>query len=127
MIHDGPSSKSPVLGKFCGNILPNSLSAISNEIWIEFSSQRDDKKKGFNVTLESFTTSVCGQIYELETGEISTKDYPKLYPNNEECEWIISVLPGNRINLQFLERFSLEKSVNCTNDYVQVRYSLMFF
>lgn len=81
----------------------------------------NSNKKGFNLTLESAQIS-CGKIYVSETGEFFSKNYPNLYPNNEECEWIIAVWPGNRVKLQFIERFSLEQSVNCTKDYVQVKY-----
>ncbi|XP_022177373.1 cubilin-like [Myzus persicae] len=120
IIYDGPSPESPVLGKYCGNILPQNLVATSNELWVVFSSETGkNNRKGFNLTLES-TQSGCGNIYISEKGKISTKNYPSLYPNNEECEWTIAVLPGNKVSLQFVERFNLEQSVNCTKDYVQV-------
>jgi len=126
IIHDGSSPESPVLGKYCGNILPENLVATSNEIWIEFSSESGkNNRKGFNLTLES-SQNGCGNVYINEKGKISTKNYPNLYPNNEECEWTIAVLPGNKISLQFVERFSLEQSVNCTKDYVQVRHLNLF-
>jgi len=122
MLHDGPSPESPVLGKYCGNILPENLVATSNELWVVFSSENGkSNRKGFNLTLES-RQNVCGNMYATKEGEITTRNYPNLYPNNEECEWIIAVLPGNRISLQFVERFNLEQSVNCTKDYIQVRH-----
>lgn len=109
-----------MLGKYCGNNLPENLVATSNQIWIEFSSDSpNSNKRGFNLTLES-TKLGCGMLYTSESGEISTKNFPSLYPNNDDCEWTISVWPGNRINLQFVDRFSLEQSINCTKDYVQV-------
>jgi len=120
MLHDGPSPESPVLGKYCGNILPENLVATSNELWVVFSSENGKiNKKGFNLTLESKQNG-CGNMYAVEKGEISSRNYPNLYPNNEECEWTISVFPGFKVSLQFIERFDLEKSVNCTKDYVQV-------
>lgn len=113
-----------MLGKYCGyDVKPEVLGAISNEIWIEFLSGTDNStKKGFNLTVES-TRAECGMVYSSVSGEISTKNYPQLYPNNEECEWTIALLPGNRVNLEFVDRFSIEQSVNCTKDYVQVRHS----
>lgn len=119
-LYDGPDTESPVLGTYCGNILPENLVVSSNQILIVFSSiDFNNNKNGFNLTLESVTTG-CGKHYVSESGEISSKNYPNLYPNNDECEWIIGVWPGNRIRLQFVERFSLEQSVNCSKDYVQV-------
>lgn len=109
-----------MLGKYCGNNLPENLVTSSNNIWIEFSSDSpNSNKKGFNLTLES-THLACGSIYTSNSGEIATKNYPNLYPNNNDCEWTIVAWPGNRINLQFIDRFNLEQSVNCTKDYVQV-------
>lgn len=123
MVYDGISSDSPVLGKYCGNILPENIVTLSNSIWIEFSSDNgNSQKKGFNMTLES-TRIGCGNVYVTETGEITSKNYPNLYPNNEECEWTISMPEGNRVSLKFIERFSLEQSVNCTKDYIQARYN----
>jgi len=121
MLHDGPSPESPILGKYCGNILPENLVATSNNLWIVFSSETEkSNRRGFNLTLESKQNG-CGNIYVMDKGELSSRNYPYLYPNNEECEWTIAVLPGYRVNLQFVERFNLEQSVNCTKDYVQVR------
>uniref|UniRef100_A0A2H8TEF1 Cubilin n=1 Tax=Melanaphis sacchari TaxID=742174 RepID=A0A2H8TEF1_9HEMI len=120
IIYDGSSPESPTLGKYCGNILPENLAATSNSIWIEFSSESGkNNRKGFSLTLES-TQNGCGNVYINEKGKISTKNYPSLYPNDEECEWTIAVLPGNKVSLQFVERFNLEQSVNCTKDYVQI-------
>lgn len=119
-IYNGPSPESPVLGKYCGNNLPENLVATSYQILIEFSSNiPNSNKKGFSLILES-TQLGCGMLYTLASGTFSTKNYPSLYPNNDDCEWTIAVFPGNRINLQFIDRFNLEQSINCTKDYVQV-------
>jgi len=126
MLHDGNSPESPVVGKYCGNILPEDLVATSNEIWIVFSSNSaNNNKKGFNLTLESAQVG-CGKTYVSATGEFSTKNYPNLYPNGEDCEWIIAVWPGNKVTMYFIERFNLEQSANCTKDYVQVTIILVF-
>lgn len=74
------------------------------------------------MTLES-TRIGCGNVHVTETGEITSKNYPNLYPNNEDCEWTISMPEGNRVSLKFIERFSLEQSANCTKDYIQARYN----
>jgi len=127
MLQDGPSPESPVLGKYCGNVLPDNLVANSNMIWVVFSSDNGkDNKKGFNLTLESDQFG-CGMTYTSESGEFSTRNYPNMYPNNEDCEWIIMVGPGSRVTMNFVERFNLEQSVNCTKDYVQVMFILYAF
>ncbi|VVC39263.1 EGF-like, conserved site,EGF-like calcium-binding domain,CUB domain,EGF domain,EGF-like calcium- [Cinara cedri] len=120
VLYDGPNFESPVLGKYCGNTLPESLTTTSSTIWIVFYSDiKNSTKNGFNLTIESAPGS-CGNVFVSETGVFSTKNYPSLYPNNEECEWTIAVGPGYHISLKFIERFSLEQSINCTKDYIQV-------
>lgn len=122
ILYDGSGPESPVLGKYCGNILPDSIIVSSNELWVVFSSDGgNNNRKGFNLTLESAQIG-CGKVYVSETGGFSSKNYPSLYPNNDECEWTIAVWPGNKVSLNFVERFNLEQSVNCTKDYVQVTY-----
>lgn len=125
MLYNGVISENLILGKYCGNILPNNLVITTNAIWLEFWSDfSNSQKKGFNITLEA-TQIGCGNVYLSESGEITSKNYPNLYPNNDECEWTISMSEGNSVSLKFIERFSLEESVNCTKDYVQVRYNII--
>lgn len=105
---------------------PEVLGVLSNEIWVEFlSGAENNTKRGFNLTVES-TKIECGMVYSSESGEIQTKNYPQQYENNEECEWTIALLPGNMVYLEFVDRFYIEQSVNCSKDYVQVRLSCQY-
>lgn len=49
-----------------------------------------------------------------------TPNYPADYGNNQECEWEIRATEGSHIGLIFLDRFHLETSENCQNDFVKV-------
>ena len=42
------------------------------------------------------------------------------YTNNENCKWPIKVQPGAVIKITF-SRLDLERSVNCSKDYVLIR------
>ena len=42
------------------------------------------------------------------------------YTNNENCKWSIKVQPGAVIKIAF-SRLDLERSVNCSKDYVLIR------
>ena len=44
-----------------------------------------------------------------------------MYPNNSECTWEITADNGFHVGLIFVDRFNLETSAECKNDYVQVR------
>lgn len=55
-----------------------------------------------------------------ENGEISSPGYPKQYPPNKECSWIILAPSGKIVRLQFQD-FELEKYSNCLYDYLELR------
>lgn len=46
--------------------------------------------------------------------------YPKDYPNNAECIWEIIGQNGFHISLNFIDRFYIEESENCRNDFIEV-------
>lgn len=52
--------------------------------------------------------------------EIMTPNFPSDYGNNQECEWEIRSLEGSHVGLVFLDRFHLETSDNCQNDFLKV-------
>lgn len=54
------------------------------------------------------------------TGVITSPNYPSAYGTDAECEWEIRVDPGYKVIADFFQRFDLENSTNCQNDFVQV-------
>lgn len=71
-----------------------------------------------------FSFSGCGGIYHDRHRFIQTPNYGKDYPNNAECLWEIRANPGYSIAIQFTERFQIEDSDNCANDYLEVKSGL---
>ena len=49
--------------------------------------------------------------------------YPGYYTNNARYQWLLKVPKGHVIRLEFLY-FDLENHPRCSNDFVEVRYSL---
>ena len=68
----------------------------------------------------SVNFSECGGVLSGENGEITSPGYPKDYPLNKDCTWIISVANGKTVQLQFRE-FELEKHSSCRYDYLEIR------
>lgn len=62
----------------------------------------------------------CGGIFHDKNRVIQSPNYPKMYPNNIECTWEVRSNEGYHIGLQFIERFQIEDSSNCTNDFIEV-------
>jgi len=56
----------------------------------------------------------------MQSGMIVSPNYPNTYKNNSECEWEIVVNEGYHIGLRFTQRFFIESSNNCTNDFLEV-------
>lgn len=55
----------------------------------------------------------------MHQGYLYSPNYPKNYPSNQSCEWIISTDPSH--TLQFnIEDIGMIKSPNCTNDFLKV-------
>ena len=53
-------------------------------------------------------------------GIIQSPSFPSRYPHNTECVWQVQADTSFRIVFSFTERFDLESSNNCQNDYVEV-------
>lgn len=59
-------------------------------------------------------------------GVIASPNYPAAYGADAECEWEIRVDPGYKVIADFFQRFDLENSTNCQNDFVEVSFFCTF-
>lgn len=50
LIRDGSTSKSPMIGKFCGSSRPATITSTGNFLWIGFRSDSSTTKMGFKAT-----------------------------------------------------------------------------
>lgn len=142
-IRDGARADSPLIGTFCSSMIIGRIVSTGNSLFIKLTSDGTVSEKGFNaswkmVSSEAFTSSTqrfttplsttltsptrseCGGVINGENGEISSPGFPKKYPLNKECTWIILAPKGKTIKLLFQE-FELEKHSNCRYDYLEVR------
>lgn len=46
-MYDGPNSKSPILGRFCGSKKPDPVVASTNKMFLRFYSDASVQRKGF--------------------------------------------------------------------------------
>ncbi|XP_068206241.1 LOW QUALITY PROTEIN: cubilin-like, partial [Palaemon carinicauda] len=125
-IHDGRSSSSQLLGRFCGTTLPGNNGTIlstHNQLYIWFRSDHSRAGYGFNFTWNA-TDPVCGQdISRQEYGSINSPGYPGRYPINRDCYYTIRVRPGKRIRFHFAT-LQIEHHPNCSFDFLEVRDGL---
>jgi cubilin len=62
----------------------------------------------------------CGGLLQTRGNTFTSPKYPGKYPPNSECTWDIRVKEGYFVTLSFLERFDIEQSTECSQDFVQV-------
>ena len=69
-------------------------------------------------------TPLCGDVFVKHSGEFTSLDFPRQYPNNANCIWRISTDPNRRIVLGTKNmEFDLEPGSNiysCNYDFVKV-------
>eukprot|EP00079_Xenopus_tropicalis_P035968 XP_017949739.1 PREDICTED: G-protein coupled receptor 126 isoform X2 [Xenopus tropicalis] len=63
--------------------------------------------------------AVCRLTLTAPTGNVTSPCYPQLYPNNQDCKWIIQAPKGFIIQLTFVD-FDVEEAQNCVYDYVSI-------
>lgn len=125
-IYNGAVPTAPRIGEYCNNIIPNVIDTQGNAVLVEFDAKRLKNGQGFKFSYEPRTKG-CGGILHDNSNSVSdirptieTPSYPESYPNNTECIWEIVAYDGYILTLYFFDRFYLESTANCTNDYVEV-------
>ncbi|XP_072307339.1 cubilin [Eucyclogobius newberryi] len=113
-VRDGLQETAPLIGRFCGSVLPAPLRSSSSYLWIRFRSDSSVSRAGFRAVY----TLDCGGVFS-GTGQLRSPLHPNAYPHNKACEWVISQPQGYVVTLNFLS-FSVEGG-SCRYDSVQVR------
>ena len=63
--------------------------------------------------------SGCGGVFHGTSGNITSPGSPGRYPASTECEWEVVARPGFHISMSFIEKFDMEISTHCLNDFVK--------
>lgn len=108
---------SPQVGKYCGNLLPDNFTSSSNKLWIEYWAAEAPGDFELNLNMVS---GGCGGSMRGSSREIMSPGFPNRYPNNAECVWEIKADSGYHVALSFIDRFNIETSNLCDNDYLQI-------
>ncbi|KAK5640278.1 hypothetical protein RI129_011089 [Pyrocoelia pectoralis] len=119
ILYNGESPSSPKIGLFCENNKPTTLSTQGNTVLIEYHWDERSTGTGFQMSYKP-NIGGCGGTFHDYSRVIESPSYPKNYPDNAECEWEIIGDPGYSIKLDFIDRFYLEESDGCNNDFLEV-------
>ncbi|KAE8590953.1 hypothetical protein XENTR_v10018256 [Xenopus tropicalis] len=115
-IRDGYWRKAALLGRLCGDKLPEPIISSDSKLWIEFRSSSNILGKGFFAVYEA----ICGGDIKKDSGQIQSPNYPDDYRPAKECIWKITVSEGFLVGLSF-QAFEIERHDNCAYDYLEVR------
>uniref|UniRef100_A0A3Q0R867 Metalloendopeptidase n=1 Tax=Amphilophus citrinellus TaxID=61819 RepID=A0A3Q0R867_AMPCI len=85
-VRDGYWRKAPLLGRFCGDKVPDVLISTDSRMWIEFRSSSNWVGKGFAAIYEA----ICGGEITKDSGQIQSPNYPDDYRPSKECVWRIA-------------------------------------
>uniref|UniRef100_A0A3Q2Q6B5 Metalloendopeptidase n=1 Tax=Fundulus heteroclitus TaxID=8078 RepID=A0A3Q2Q6B5_FUNHE len=115
-VRDGFWRKAPLIGRFCGNTIPDPIISTDSRLWIEFRSSSNWVGKGFSASYGA----ICGGELKRDSGQIQSPNYPDDYQSDKMCVWRITVAEGFQVGLTF-QSFEIEKHDACAYDYVEVR------
>ncbi|XP_004625741.1 tolloid-like protein 2 [Octodon degus] len=115
-VRDGYWRKAPLLGRFCGDKVPEPLVSSDSRLWVEFRSSSNILGKGFFAVYEA----TCGGDINKDAGQIQSPNYPDDYRPSKECVWRITVSDGFHVGLAF-QAFEIERHDSCSYDYLEIR------
>ncbi|KRT80556.1 CUB domain-containing protein, partial [Oryctes borbonicus] len=123
LLRNGQSSSSPMLGdgKYCYH-RPPTMQTTSNHLYVKFRTKT--RVRGFTMKYNEVSIN-CGGTFSLSTLDnsttISSPNYPNIPLPHTECKWLISAVPGESIQIDFIERFDLTDTLDCDKEYVEIR------
>ncbi|XP_017881696.1 cubilin [Ceratina calcarata] len=124
MLKNGGEETSPLLGAgmYCGDVTPTTLQTTGNRLFVKAHGLQGNIR--FMLTYREVGID-CGGQYILSNKqkkwEISTPNYPNIPHPFSECTWTVMASNKDRITLNFIERFDLSNTLNCEDEYVEVR------
>lgn len=118
-MYDGPNSKSPILGRFCGSKKPDPVVASTNKMFLRFYSDASVQRKGF----QAKHSTECGGLLKAEVRTKELYSHAQFgdnnYPGQTNCEWVIVAEDGYGVELIF-QTFEIEEEADCGYDYMEI-------
>ncbi|KAG7527098.1 cubilin [Solea senegalensis] len=122
-VYDGPDTLSPLLGTFCGAVLPPNLRSSTNQLFIVFRTDSSVSGLGWRAVYSETLGAAqgCGGYLSMPMGMFGSPDPNQdgRYEPKMDCLWTIDMTLNRAINLTF-SSFELESSSTCRYDYVKV-------
>nr|XP_027235513.1 cubilin-like [Penaeus vannamei] len=119
-LFNGPRRTSPLMHQYTGTTNPGHVGrTMTNHLLVEFHSDATNSDRGFRAVASRHVRG-CGGLFHGMSGNLSSHGFPQDYQSNSECEWVLDFASGYHAVLTFVERFDVETSADCQNDYIQI-------
>ncbi|XP_031795774.1 cubilin [Sarcophilus harrisii] len=115
-VRNGSDGSSPLLGKYCGPLLPNPIFSKSHLLYLRFKSDIMHSGHGYEILWTS-SPSACGGPLYGDSGSLTSPGYPDTYENNTHCEWTVTGSAGKILVLSF-SFFSIYDPGECIQNYL---------
>lgn len=115
-VRNGSESSSPLLGTYCGTLLPNPIFSQNHELYLRFKSDGATSGRGYEIIWTS-SPSGCGGTLYGDSGSVTSPGYPGTYPNNTHCEWAILAPAGRPVTISFYF-ISIDDPGECVQNYL---------
>ncbi len=108
-VYDGEDDFAPLLGKYHGNELPDTIFSSGNKLYVNFVSNESDPGVGWVAGYTAQLPVYCNDTAMCldQSAIIEDGSGDKKYVPNSDCHWIIDVEDASSIRFEFLE-FDLE-------------------
>ncbi|XP_056290732.1 cubilin [Pseudoliparis swirei] len=117
-LRDGSTTNSDLISRLCGNNRPSTQHSAGSSMLLRFRTDSSVTHKGFKA---KYSIATCGGTYIGQRGVIQSPGFPlSSYPSSSSCEWYLEGPTGHYLTLSY-GNFSLQSSVGCTADYVEIK------
>ncbi|GFS04728.1 cubilin [Elysia marginata] len=109
-------------GRYCGATAPSDIpETSSNVLTVKFVSDGSKSGAGFSLKYTEHHFACGGRLKltdGITSGFFTSPNYPKSYPRNLDCKWLIVAPAAHRVQVDF-DKFEIELHTNCDGDYLQ--------
>ncbi|XP_035217484.1 cubilin-like, partial [Stegodyphus dumicola] len=118
-VYGGENENSPPLLNACHRISGSQIvTSHGNHMVVHFNSDTNIRGRGFKASYRKLSAG-CGGKFTAGESTIMSPNYPDPYNANDECEWLIQVSLGHRVQLKFYD-FELPLATDCTLGHVAI-------
>ncbi|XP_049840781.1 cubilin-like [Schistocerca gregaria] len=121
-VRDGGSQYSELLGKFCGNQIPQKIITSSDHMWVRFVSDGTYNAPGFRARVFQRASPCGAPVLNVghEPQELKSPGYPGNYPANIRCRWLLSGPPYESIDIHIADLQISGGGQNCEKSRLSV-------